>query len=189
MPLSFEEKLSTWIWKQICYRTDKRHSALKTQSATTLLGEYLEEASKEEIALVGDDCSDFIISYGITHYVSAITLGASEHAVVTKSESSMLMKQGFNVSATSAASVQQSVDMKSASSKFASTAKYFGRIVDGRARRGSGNEAVIEVKILPIYSLIHYNWFIYLSMHEAIAAYTEKNTIRRGKYKAGMFQY
>jgi hypothetical protein len=178
----FEEILSRFIWKQICHRNkDRKLEEVIEQSAVSLLSDYLQVCSKEETGLIIGDCEDFVYSFGVTHYVSSITLGASEHAVVTKLKVSKSAKQGFSVSAPQIASAEQKSSLKSTVSKSRSTTRSVGRIVDDKVKKGSDDEAVIEVKILPIYSLIHHNPFIFLALHKAIADYAEEKTTQQGR--------
>jgi hypothetical protein len=182
LPPSFEEIISRFIWKQICYRNkDRKLEEVRGRGAIHLLGNYLQGSSKEEANLVAYDCIDFVYSFGVTHYVSSITLGASEHTVVAKSTSSRDAKQGSGISIPLAATTQHKSSRVSMFSKSTLNTRCLGRIVDGRVERGSGSEAVIEVKILPIYSLIHHNPFVYLALHKATLDYTEERAPQPGE--------
>ena len=181
-PPSFEEILSRWIWKQICHRnSDKKLQELAEKSAVSLIHDYLQNSSKDEVATIVEDCSDFINSFGITHYVSSITLGASEHVVESASKRTRILKQGANVSVPQIASIEQKTSLKLTRSKSTSRTQYLGKIVDKKVERGSSNEAVINVKILPIYSLIYNNSLIYLATYKAIADYTEEKILNQCK--------
>ena len=178
---SFEENLSRWIWKQMCHRnTNKKPQELAEKSAISLLADYMQNSSKDEVTMIVEDCSDFVNSFGVTHYVSSITLGASEHAVESKSKRTRTVKQGSSVSIPMIASAEESSSVKSKFSKSTSRTQYLGKIVDKRVERGSSNEAVVDVKILPIYSLISNNQFVYLALYKAIADYIEDRTLQQG---------
>lgn len=116
----------------------------------------------------------------MTHYVTSLTLGASECTVVSKLKRSSSTQLGANISIPHIASMKSKLLLKSAFSRSASAKQYLGRIVDKKVKRGSSDEAVIDAKILPIYSLIHHNPFIFLALHKAIVDYTEERT-HRGK--------
>lgn len=180
----FEEAISAWILKEICDRkglkADKNEAGMK-ENSVTFLNKYLQDASKEEISLIVDDCSEFIRSFGVTHYVSSIVLGASEHTVMTESEYSTIVKEGCNVSAAQIASAQQKLSLKSKSSKTTSAKQYLGKMVDDKVERNSGDEAVIGVKVLPIHSLIH-NQLIRLALHRAITEYAEDKVTEKSKF-------
>jgi hypothetical protein len=181
MSQTFEEIISRFIWKQICHRDrDRKLEEVFTKSATFLLSDYIQASNKDENGLIIEDCENFVYSFGVTHYVNSITLGASEHTVITKSKHTRVAQQGLNACAPQIASVQQKFSLKSMVSKSRSTTHYHGRITDGKVKRCPGDEAVIEVKILPIYSLIHHNPFIFLALHKAIADYAEEKTTQQG---------
>lgn len=182
MQLPFEEAISAWIWKQVCHRKGLKgdKQAEMKENGVIVLSKYLQDATKEEVALIVDDCADFIRSFGITHYVSSLTLGASKHTVMTESEYSTIVKQGFNVSATQI-DAQQKMSLSTKSSKSASVTQYLGKIVDDQVERSSTNEAVIEVKILPLHSLIHHNQLIHLALHKALTDYAEDKSIEPSK--------
>ena len=180
---SFEETLSKWILKRINDRAGVNTSEKDPFKGrpVEMLREYLSKASKEEAALVVDDCSEFISSFGVTHYVSSITLGASEHTVMTESDYSRMIKEGFDLSVASVGSVKQKMSTKSKTSKSSTRSQLLGKIVEDKVDRGSNNEAVIGIKILPIHSLIHKNRFLYLSLNKALMGYTEERSLKPSK--------
>ena len=188
LPPSFEEILSRWIWKWICHRNaDRKLEEVIEKSAISLLHEYLQNSSKEEAALIVEDCSDFVSYFGVTHYVSSLALGASESTVVSKSKQSSITQQGADASVPKIASMKQKLSLKSAFSSSVSAKQYIGRIVKKEVKRDSSDEAVIDVKILPIYSLVHHNPFIFLALHKAIVDYAEERTLNRGKRYQSMW--
>jgi hypothetical protein len=177
LPPNFEEIFSRFLWKQICRRSkDRRPEEVIEKSATSLLTEYLQSSTKEENALIVEDCKVFILYFGVTHYVSSMTLGASELTIITNSKRSTTASQGFNISVPMIASTKEKFSLKYIFSKTSSAKQRLGKIVDGKVEKGSDDEAVIKVKILPIYSLIHHNPFIFLALHKAIADYAEERT-------------
>lgn len=181
-PPPFEETVSTWIWHQICHRdAARKREELREKSAICLLHDYVQGANKKAISSVIDDCVDFVQSFRVTHYVSSITLGASEHTVVARSKRTKIAREGSNVSVSQMASAQQKFTLHSIFSKSAMSTRLLGRIMDGRVQRGSSDEVVIEVKILPIYSLIRQNPFLFLALHKAILDYAEDRTIEPGR--------
>ena len=185
-PPSFEEILSRWIWEQICHRnSNKKLQKLAQKSAVSLVHDYLQNPSKEEFTMIVEVCSDFINSFGITHYVSSITLGASEHVVESASKCTRILKQGANVSVPQIASVEQTASLKLVRSKSTPRTLYLGKIVDEKVERGSSNEVVINAKILPIHSLIYNNSHIYDAMYNAIAGYIDEKTLNQCKTYSG----
>jgi hypothetical protein len=183
-PPDFEEILSRFLWKLICRRSkDRTPEEVFEKSATSLLTEYLQSSSKEENALIAEDCGLFVSYFGVTHYVSSITLGASEHTVVTKSSRTMTATQGFNISVPFMARTEEKISIHNAFSKSLLNTHNLGKIVDGKVRKGSEDEAVTKMKILPIYSLIRCNLFLFVALHKAIADYADEGT---ASLKSGM---
>ena len=179
---SLEETVSTWIWYQICCRnTERKCEELRKKAATSLLHDYIQGANKDAVFAVVDDCADFVQSFRVTHYVNSVTLGASEHTVTAKSRHTKITREGTNVSLPHLASAQQKLTSQSMFSKSAMSTRMFGKIVDGRVERGSSNEVVIEVKVLPIYSLVRHNPFLFLALHKAILDYAEDRMIQPGE--------
>ena len=87
----FEEILSGWILKRIGDRGMLKHETIaedkqdsKSKQSIAVLNNYINTASKEDLAMIVNDCEDFVRFFGITHYVSSITLGASEHIIMTE---------------------------------------------------------------------------------------------------------
>ena len=170
--VTFEEFLSQWILNRINTREEKLADSKIEEDAGFTLNTYLSSASKKDTALVVDDCSNFIRLYGVTHYVTSISLGASEHTVVTESLYSQMVKEGFDISIS---------DTKFKSSKTVLKIELLGRIVDEKVERGSENEAVVEIKLLPINSLIRPNSHLHHTMQEALINYIEKKSIKPSK--------
>ena len=179
---SFEETVSTWIWYQICRRnTERKSEELREKAATSLLHDYIQGANKDAVSAVIDDCAEFVQSFSVTHYVSSVILGATEHTVMAKLRHTKIAREGSSVSLSQLASAQQKFTFQSMFSKSATSTWMLGKIVGGRVERDSGDEVVIEVKILPIYSLIRHNPFLFLALHKAILDYAEDRTIQPGE--------
>lgn len=168
--LLFEEYLSEWILKRLNDSGRKTPDAgdIK-ENCVSALNEYLLNASKEEMVMVTADCNHFIHLHGVTHYITSITLGASEHTIMTESQYSQAVKVGydFSISGTRFKSSKSFLNMQC-----------LGRIADGKAK----NEAVIEIKILPLHSLIHKNNQLHLAMQDALLQYIEEKAIQPSKY-------
>ena len=180
---SFEESISKWLLKRANDRGGLKVSgrAPFTGQAIEMLNEYLSKASKEEAAMIVNDCSEFITSFGVTHYVSSITLGASEHTVMTESEYSLMIREGIDVSIANIGGAQQKMTTKSKSTKSQMKSQKIGKIVDDRVGRGSNSEAVIGITILPINGLIHKNRLLYLSLSKALAEHIEEKSLKLSK--------
>ena len=105
--LSFEDNLYSWILKRIKYREDIQKYTQTEESKQTSSMKRLEEKLRSYISQEGEpapesreikqDCVDFIKNMGITHYVSAITLGACTYRVVTTRSEQMRVGAGASM--------------------------------------------------------------------------------------------
>ncbi len=180
---TFEEFVSEWILKRIKKREKFGILSMQSQDATTVgekgtepiqeLHDYTSKASKEERKIILGDCDNFIRFFGITHYVSSITLGAMEYQVLTEEDYDNLVSMGANISAMSMATVGGKVSSKRSQSKKTNLTHQIGKIRDQRAARGTYDEAVIEIKIQSILPLIQENYLLQLAFHKVIEDYIE----------------
>ncbi len=182
---TFEEFVSEWILKRI-----KKHQKLITitskpdvdkkerecemkQHAIEELSDYIYNASKEERGLLQSYCDNFVHFFGITHYVSSITLGAMEYQVLTEEHYDNLVSMGTNISATPMATVGGKVSSKWSRSKKNNLTRQIGKITDQKVARGTYSEAVIQIKIKSILPLIKKNPLLQLIFHKVIEDYIE----------------
>ena len=159
----FEKDLASWLLK---YFFD-RNNTIDKEQAIEKLALRLCDADSTTILLKG--CAEFINHLGITHYVSAIKLGACHYHIV----SSMLKEKWLGVGATSAASSLAKGRMASISreqlTQMAEEEQKIGRINE-REGVDSEDEAVIEFEIQPLYKLLKIH-FIHEALKEAIKRY------------------
>lgn len=174
---SFEEMLSKWILNYI------GHQTTDAGDSVTQLSGYTDNASKEEKENIITACAEFINSYGITHYVNSITMGALEHTVVSEADYSLAVKAGVNFEYIDIATLSSSSSLSRSTKKSKTDAKYIGKIVDGKVERGSYDEAVIEIKILSLNSLINQSRFVQLALHLAIVNYVKAMTFSPSKFQ------
>lgn len=166
---TFEEFLSHWILKRINDRQGQITEPSKIKESTMALSDYLRGASEEDTALVLGDCSNFILTHGVTHYVTSIALGASELTVVTESQYSQMVKKGFYISTSGT---------RFSSSKTIVKVQVLGKIINEEVEKNAGSEAVIEIKLLPLHSLIKQSNHLHLAMQKALIKYTEEKSIQ-----------
>ena len=99
---TFEQRLAEWIMDRVVQRReseiDSAHAQITddTDIAQMLkikgvepikdLANFLKTASKRGRESIFDDCTSFIRHFRITHYVSAIQLGASQYRVLSENE-------------------------------------------------------------------------------------------------------
>ena len=112
--LSFEKGLYTWIRKRIIDRASqvgqekelpnyKEDPSTKVDASVGWLRDVLQKIN-DSGKIIGiyeiiEDCEDFIKNKGITHYISAIKLGACEYYVVTSRSQQTKIGVGATASA------------------------------------------------------------------------------------------
>ncbi len=186
---TFEEILSEWILKRIEDRgmlkkeSIAEGSELVKPSSIAVLNNYVSTASKEDLAKVVNDCKEFVRFFGITHYVSSITLGASEHIVMSETNYSALVKEKSSVKVTPFASAEQQMTLTSKYLDQKKLSKYIGKITDEQVKRGSYDECVIQIDIQPVQFLVEQNRFLHLALHKVLTEYIQETIEDSGEYK------
>ena len=186
---TFEETLSEWILKQIDVRNSTRHETSETEKQPVKNGSiielqnYLRHASKEDNARIVEDCVKFIRIFGITHYVSSITLGALEQVVMSEMQYSSSVKQSADLSAGAIGSVSEDLSFTDKILKKSRNKKLIGKInKQNSVERHTHNEAVVSIRVQPLHSLVQENHFIHLALHKALVEYVEKGVNKPGKF-------
>ena len=183
--MTFEERLCKWILERVIHRSELRAMhAMIDKSAQPLgevpdlsspiesLGKYIQLCSHEERKEVVGDCKDFVYHFRITHYVSAIELGAAEYRVMSEEEYETRVGMGgsFGVEAIANAAVKEKASWKK--TKRASDLKRIGLIKqDGTVERGSYGEAVVGIQVQPISSLVKIR-YLGLALQQALLEYS-----------------
>lgn len=168
---NFEEMISQWILNKLKDAGENIDEGSE-KAPITKLKEFIKNGGKEKANMIFKYCEDFITLFGITHYVSAITLGGSRHSVMTEGEYAVAMKTGLTVSATSVASAEASVSAKTTTKTSSANSREIGKIINDKVARGTYDEAVIEIKVVPIHSLIYNSRLLYIGLVKAMEDYT-----------------
>ncbi len=186
--LTFEERLATWIMERVKSRSElkdilsasegrpipqraKEQKLSLSGNAIADLATVIQEGDEEDRKEIIRDCIDFVYHFRITHYVSAIELGAAEYRVLSEQEYytkvGLAGSLGFGAIANEA--VSQSASWKE--SKKSSDLKRLGEITsDGKVVRGSYAECVVGFKIQPISSLVKLR-YLQLALRKALLNY------------------
>lgn len=121
------------------------------------------------------DVKHFVKSVGITHYISAVELGAYEYRKVSKKERDVQKGAGANVSldALTYGAIETSANVKSTKkrSKEKSEQLKLGRITRDKSKKWhvtKKNEAVIGYQVVPISTLVKNPY-----LHEALRSSVE----------------
>ena len=165
--LSFEDALAKWVLERLVHcKTGCMHPLPSTlvpeQPPSQALQDWLameERQSHMSLRLcIQKQCLQFVKSLHVTHYVSAIKLGAAEYAVMT--ESTYL----HNLKASGTFGLEKLVSSKVAASKSSDTTNTMYKcrklgIIEKRGGaayvpRSSHQEAVINVEFQPIYQIV-----------------------------------
>ena len=97
---TFEERLCEWILERIMYREDLKQLKQSAKDEPTTgslyhslganpvqsLANFICKSSHDDRELIVQDCADFVYHFRITHYVTAVELGAAEYRVMSESE-------------------------------------------------------------------------------------------------------
>lgn len=196
--LTFEEQLAQWIQERLLIRREikpgsrpeqqqhdtrddispvrsKPEQQHDTRSPVTKLSELIHGATEEDLKELVRTCHDFVDHFRITHYVSAIELGASEYRVMSQSEYYSRIGAGgtFGVEALANAAVATKSTSTWKKTKRASELKRVGRIHNETVQRGSYDEAVVGVDIQPITNLVKLP-YLHLALRTAILDYMDE---------------
>ena len=181
--MTFEERLADWILNKL--RIEWGETSLQQEQAGPSrplqeLTKVIEKGSRTDMKLIAKSCEKFVEYFHITHYVSSIQMGAVEYQVMTQGEyntaASITSKTG--VDHVGSASVQASYSSKRKESSMQS--KYVGFINDkNKVEKGSSEEAVVDVSIKPISTLISSS-FLNACMETALRRYMETQRDKSG---------
>ena len=152
--LSFETRLCQWLDRE---KPREKPSQPREKPSQLVENQICSAREKEKIK---KDIQQFIDQFGITHYVSAIELGALEYRVVTEKEYGMLalgeMKASVAVPAYGGAETAAKLAKQYEWSKHTSELKQIGRITgkDNEKKVTLADEAVIGCQLTPISHLV-----------------------------------
>ena len=202
----FEEKFSEWLLERITLHREEsppesvwrkvsepsNTASNKEKVAAFIKGIKNHDHRKELVKELQKDCGDFVSHFGITHYVSAIELGAAAYQVMSEKEFSARVagrgRMGVEsiVGAGATASVSQEFMWRKRKSSMEQ--KKIGKIIteDGEKRvmKDAENEAVVGIQIRPISSLVR-SYYLEEALRAALIEYTTKE--ERCKYLKNCF--
>lgn len=187
---TFEQRLAEWIMDRIvqrreCEYYDSAHMQIgddtdavrmldiKGVEPTKDLADFLKTASTKVRESVFDDCISFIRHFRITHYVSAIQLGASQYRVLSENEYYMKISTEGTFGFDAVAKLLSSATYTKKTTFKASETRKIGEITDDKVKRGSNDEAVVGIKIQPIHSLVKLR-YLHLALQRALEVYVEE---------------
>ena len=187
--LTFEQRLAEWIMDRVVQRRESELDSGHTQTdddvdaaqvlklkyvePTKDLAHFLKTASNEGRESILDDCISFIRHFRITHYVSAIQLGASQYRVLSENEyyKKISTEGAFGYEAV-VKLLSSSAYTKKTTFKALDT-RQVGKIIDDKVKRDSDDEAVVGIKIQPIHSLVKLR-YLHLALQQALQVYVEE---------------
>ena len=162
---------------------DGGHQQLEQNQDTTL-----DDDLKKEVKSA---VTKFVETFHITHYVSALSLGAVEYSVFTEEQYSSRFHARSSLGLSSAgASVSSTAEYKRTTRK--SETRKIGRFKkEGKHRTveaGSSGEAVIGIQVQPITNLIVHYPQLQKTMQRVLLSYLKKRqTLSRKLYSLFMF--
>ncbi len=183
---TFEQRLAEWILERILQRWEKacaqaKQSGNPQPKRPAIIGvnpiadiaEYLKEASTDDKKNVFHDCTDFVGHFRITHYVSAIQLGAAEYRVLSENEYYKKVSTSGTFGLEAVAKFVASESYSKKSKIRASDTRQIGKIINDKVARGSYDEAVVGIKIQPIHTLVKLR-YLHLAMRRALLDYVDQ---------------
>ena len=186
----FEERLCKWIL-EIMYSKGKIDETyiqkLKDESSITIFREFYQKSAGENEEDIMELCYTFVTDFNVTHYVSAISLGALEYSVMTEDEYTRSSSQSGSFGLENLVSVALKVTQKKTKTRKYSHLKKVGLIKDPEKNdyyvaRGSYAEAVTNIVLKPTYTLINH-----IALRKAFQKSTNKY-IERQKNTSGKCQ-
>ncbi len=187
--LTFEERLATWIMERVNIRKELKAirlasegqpvpSHVETQGLRSdpiaELATIIQEGDEEDRKEMVKDCNVFVYHFRITHYVSAVELGAAEYRVLSEQEyySKIGAAGSLGLEALANFAVSESASWKK--TKKASDLKRIGVITgDGKVVRGTYDEAVVGINIQPISNLVKLR-YLQLALRKALLDYVDE---------------
>ena len=183
---TFEQRLAEWILERVLQRWEKacmqaRESGNPEPKRPTIIGvnpiadiaEYLREASTDDKKCVFHDCTNFVRHFRITHYISAIQLGASEYRVLSENEYYKKFSSSGTFGLEAIGKFVASESYSKRSKVKASDTRQIGKIIKDKVERGSYDEAVVGIKIQPIHTLVKLR-YLHLALRRALLDYVDE---------------
>ena len=181
---SFEERLCKWILDEVRGDPKPPTEAAEIQPASPVeeLAAFLKTATTEELKAIDEQCSRFVYHFRITHYVSAIELGAAKYDILEEQEFFEKLGAGVNVQTekigdvdfTTAVSLKKTLKDTKWSSIGTMKQTKNAWVVERK------DEAVIGVKIQPINNLVRLPQ-LKKSLEEALKKYMKEREGDKGK--------
>lgn len=194
---TFEQRLAQWIMDKLRHEWSEagKTGALDDgETKPTLessgvvkcplkdLLHVIERNDREDLRLIKEACKEFVSHFRITHYVSAIELGAAEYRVFTEDEyqTAISVAGSFGIDKLASTVTRQEFSFKR--KRKASDLKKIGIIgKDDRVVRGSYGEAVVNVSINSIATLVRTK-YLHDQMDKALVKFVELQSDRSGKH-------
>ena len=192
---TFEQRLAHWIIQKLKASWQESVSVNPTASIGKVLAPLIlptevmtgkcpladllfviEQHRKPDLQLIIKGCEEFLDYFRVTHYVSAIELGAAEYRVLTEDEYQISISAGgsFGIEKLASLVTQQSFSSKKKSK--ASELKKIGIFTsDDKVERGSYGEAVVNVAIKSILTLVKTD-FLHEAMSTALLKYFDSQS-------------
>ena len=206
---TFEQRLANWIIQKLKASWQKPISAESTISVMssiataakklppltlpteTMTGKcplsdllyVIDQHRKPDLQFIIKGCEDFLDYFRVTHYVSAIELGAAEYRVLTEDEYQISVSTAGSFGIEKLASIVTQHNFSSKKKSRASELKRIGMFTsDDKVERGSYSEAVVNVAIKSILTLIKTD-FLHEAMSAALVKFVDSQSDRSSEYQ------
>lgn len=152
---TFEQDIFKWICERYPDLDTKADNLADQCHLLVSEEQFAEDALLKELKSL---CKQFTQYFHVTHYVSAITLGAAEYETMTENEYQKEMKLSGNVGLDNFVTSRMGISKSSREAKYMYKYWTIGKIVgEGKSSHvphSVEKEAVIKVEIKPIYNLV-----------------------------------
>ena len=179
--LTFEERLARWILERMSEEEVKGVKELKEQDDySEVLATFLSNNHKDDdkMKIISNMCCQFVEHFCITHYASAITLGALQYRVMNEEEYQSLLRSKGSYG------IEQMVtkeEIRLGKKKKSSELTKIGRIIGNKVKRGTADEAVVEIKLQPISALVKIK-ALKSKLQKAIKKYIDTRQHSKGQF-------
>ena len=187
---NFEEGLASWLVQQIGRHEEENGSSDPLQDSEPAIKKLAKKLTSRHngARFVRKICPAFVNYLGVTHYVSAIKLGACQYRVVTSRSEAKMLGLGATMTSGSNALAKGKISHVSREqlTEMADKEQKIGRI--DQEKEEVTSPAVIEFEIQPLYKLVRIE-FLQMALRQAIKEYIEHRMTNTSELLASTINY
>lgn len=173
----FEMRLCRLIYKRMHPKSEDQDPTFQNDPISAL-SKYIRKLQHEKNLAVLQDiastCNDYVCNTGITHYISAIELGALRYNTYTLSEYQKKVGSGVGVMGGPLAPTTITGPQATRKVEQLTYRTAIGKMSKGTVRKNTRDETVISFQILPIYQLVKLQ-HVRVALTKAVKDYIQRN--------------